>query len=214
MIAYVRDNDCVRTGYIAYVRDNYCVRTGSLLRTYGIMIAYVRDHDCVRTRSWLRTYGIMIAYVRDNDCVRTGYIAYVRDNYCVRTGSLLRTYGIMIAYIRDNYPVRTGYCHYFFFFLCPLWVFVETTLPSENTRLFFDNYMPPPPRFQIISLVPFLQCLVWELQAKWQYTRSDASAWPALFQRCGSVVDNGPTLRQHWVFAICEMLFVQPIIQL
>ena len=56
--------------------------------------------------------------------------------------------------------------------------------------------------------------LAWEHQAKWQYTRSDARTWPTLFQRCDSVNDNGPTLRQHCVLAICEMLFVQPITQL
>ena len=53
--------------------------------------------------------------------------------------------------------------------------------------------------------------LAWEHQAKWQYTRSDARTWPTLFQRCDSVDDNGPTLRQQCVLAICEMLFVQPI---
>ena len=56
--------------------------------------------------------------------------------------------------------------------------------------------------------------MAWEHQAKWQYTRSDARTWPTLFQRCDSVDDNGPTLRQHCVLAICEMLFVQPITQL
>ena len=56
--------------------------------------------------------------------------------------------------------------------------------------------------------------LAWEHQAKWQYTRSDAWTWPTLLQHCDSVYDNGPTLRQHCVLAICEMLFVQPITQL
>ena len=51
-------------------------------------------------------------------------------------------------------------------------------------------------------------CLAWEIQAKWQYTGSDAKTWPTLFQHCDSVDANGPTLRQHCVLAICEMLFV------
>ena len=55
--------------------------------------------------------------------------------------------------------------------------------------------------------------LAWEHKAKWQYTRSDARTWPALFQDCDSIDDNGPTLRQHCVLAVCEMLFVQPITQ-
>ena len=56
--------------------------------------------------------------------------------------------------------------------------------------------------------------LAWENQAKWQYTRSNARTWPTLCQRCDSVDDNGQTLRQHCVLAICEMLFVQPVTQL
>ena len=56
--------------------------------------------------------------------------------------------------------------------------------------------------------------LAWEHQAKWEYTRSDATTWPTLFQHCDSVDDNDPTLRQHCILAICELLFVQPITQL
>ena len=56
--------------------------------------------------------------------------------------------------------------------------------------------------------------LAWEHQAKWQYTWSDARTWPTLFQRCDSIDDNGPALRQQCVLAICEMFFVQPITQL
>ena len=42
----------------------------------------------------------------------------------------------MIAYVRDHDYVRTGYSHYYFFFLCPLWVFVRThILPSTNRRV-------------------------------------------------------------------------------
>ena len=67
-------------------------------------------------------------------------------------------------------------------------------------------------------------CLAWERQTKeyisfpgqtkWQYMRSDARTWPTLFQLCDSVDDNCPTLRQHWVLAICKMLFLHHITQL
>ena len=149
MIAYVRDNDCVRTRswlrtygiIIAYVRDT--------LRTYEIMIAYVRDHYCVRTGSLSRTYGIMIAYVRDHYCVRTGYIAYVRDHDSVRTGSLLRTYGFIIAYVRDNDCVRTGSLSRTYGIL-PLFFFLPMSPLGLRT---FEQDRPTWKTLEVIALI-------------------------------------------------------------
>ena len=135
------------------------------MRTYGIMIAYVRDNDCVRTGSLLRTYGIIIAYVRDTLRTYEIMIEYVRDHYYVRTGSLLRTYGIMIAYVRDHYRVRTGYCHYFFFFLCPLWVFVVLNGVYQLLTLLTNMLCSPPEKFPSDNIFPGIR-LTLELQSK------------------------------------------------
>ena len=96
---------------------------------------------------------------------------------------------------------------------CQIWacVYLFGTPLQEDTRASRAT-VPPPPSPTSLDIkanrnAPAIgrHRLAWEHQAKWQYT---------LFQRCDSVDNIGPTLRQQCVLAICEMLFLQPITQL